>query len=168
MLLGNILMVPVGNSIIYVRPLYVESTGNPQPELRFVITVLGQNVQIQPSISESLAALLKVPVVPGSEGSTSGTSSSLASALAAQVNSLLSQAQTDYTAAQTALKNGGSTALAQYQADVDAMNGLIQEAESLLTPATGSSTSTTTTTTTPKTTTTTPKNKAKPKPSSTA
>ncbi len=47
MLLGNILMVPVGNAVIYVRPLYVESSGNPQPELTDVITVLGQNVQIQ-------------------------------------------------------------------------------------------------------------------------
>jgi len=150
-LLGNILLVPVGNSVIYVRPLYVESSGNPQPELRDVITVLGQNVQIQSTVGASLAALLSTPLATGPGGSVSTSPSSLAAATAQQVDLLLSEAQSDYDQAQAALKSGDSNALAQYQAQVDSMNQLIAEAETLLNPG-GSRppASTTTTTTTPK------------------
>ena len=148
-LLGNILMVPVGNAVIYVRPLYVESSSNPQPELRDVITVLGQDVQIQSTVSASLSALLKAPLPTGTGGSTSSQPSSLAAATAAEVNSLLAQAQADYQAAQAALTSGGSNALAQYQTEIVAMEQVLQEAQALLNPG-GGTTTTTTTTTVPK------------------
>jgi len=161
-LLGNILLVPVGNAVIYVRPLYVESTGNPQPELTDVITVLGQNVQIQSTIGASLQALLNTPLATGPGGSISSSSSSLATATAQQVTSLLAQAQSDYDQAQAALKSGGPNALAQYQSFIDAMDQAIAEAASLLNPAGTNPTPSTTTTTT-----TVPK-KANTKPTSTA
>ncbi len=41
-LLGNTLMVPIGQSIVYLRPLYVASSSSPQPQLNYVIGVLGQ------------------------------------------------------------------------------------------------------------------------------
>src|SRR6202034_772993 len=75
-LLGNVLMVPVGNAVIYVRPLYVESTSNPQPELTDVITVLGQKVEIQKTVSASLDALLTTTLPTTTGGSSSSSSSS--------------------------------------------------------------------------------------------
>jgi len=157
-LLGNILMLPVGNAVLYVRPLYVESSGNPQPELTDVISVLGQNVQIQPTVQQSLQQLLQVPIV--GQGGNSG-SSSLASATAQALNQYLQQAQTDYNAAQAALQSGSPTALSQYQTEINAMDQALQQAETLLNP-TGTSTSTTTTTTTV------PKKKGKTKSTATA
>ena len=41
-LLGNTLMVPIGQSIVYLRPLYVASSSSPQPQLNYVIGVLGR------------------------------------------------------------------------------------------------------------------------------
>ena len=157
-LLGNILMLPVGNAVLYVRPLYVESSGNPQPELTDVISVLGQNVQIFPTVQQSLQQLLQVPIV--GQGGNSG-SSSLASATAQALNQYLQQAQTDYNAAQAALQSGSPTALSQYQTEINAMDQALQQAETLLNP-TGTSTSTTTTTTTV------PKKKGKTKSTATA
>jgi hypothetical protein len=156
-LLGNILPVPVGDAVIYVRPLYVESTSNPLPQLNDVITVLGSDVQIQPTVSASLADLLKAPLPPTGTASSSSSSASLAAATQAEVQALLSEAQTDYTAAQAALTSGGTNALAQYQTEIDAMEQVIQQADALLNPAgststTSPTTSTTTTTTVPKTT----------------
>ena len=74
-LLGNTLMVPVGQSIIYLRPLYVASSSNPQPQLTDVIGVLGQKVVIEPTVSQTLSILLNTVVVtPGaSSGSASAT-----------------------------------------------------------------------------------------------
>jgi hypothetical protein len=146
-LLGNILMVPVGDSVIYVRPLYVEATGNPQPELTDVITVLGQNVQIKPTLQASLAALLQAPV-PGPGGS-SNVDTNLGSATTQAISQYLSEAQTDYTNALAALQTGGTTALGQYQTDISAMETALQNAQALINPTGSSSTTTTTSTTVP-------------------
>ena len=45
-LLGNTLMVPVGNPMVYLRPLYVASSTNPLPQLTYVIGVFGQKVVV--------------------------------------------------------------------------------------------------------------------------
>ena len=152
-LLGNILMLPVGNAVIYVRPLYVESTTNPLPQLTDVITVLGADVKIEPTVSASLNALLKIQVPTGTPGGSTSPTSSLGSATEVEVNSLIMQAQTDYQAAQAALTSGS---LAQYQTEIAAMEQVLQQAESLLNP-TGTSPTTSPTTTT----TTVPKKKTK-------
>jgi uncharacterized membrane protein (UPF0182 family) len=56
--LGNMLLVPVNNSIIYVRPFYVASDNNAQvPEMREVIAVFGQQVVMRPTLREALAVL---------------------------------------------------------------------------------------------------------------
>ncbi len=156
-LLGNILMIPVGDSVVYVRPLYVESSGNPEPELTYVISVLGQDVQIKPTVQESLEALLQVPIV-GSGGSSTNPSTEAEATLQA-ANQYLQQAQSDYQAAQNALQTGGANALSEYQSDIDAMASAINQAEALLNPTGSKSTPATTTTTT----TTPPKTKSKSK-----
>ncbi len=153
-LLGNTLSVPVGNSIIYVRPLYLEATGNPEPELADVITVLGNDVQMAPTISQSLSKLLSAPVNSGTGGATSSPTS-LAAAAAAQVSSLLQQAQADYNAAQSALTSGS---LATYQSDISAEEQVLNQAGAILSAAGAKATTPTTTTTTL------PTLKAKPKP----
>ena len=42
-LLGETLMVPIANSMVYLRPLYASPTTNPQPQLQYVVGVLGQD-----------------------------------------------------------------------------------------------------------------------------
>ena len=72
-LLGNTLMVPVGQSIVYLRPLYVASSSIPQPQLTYVIGVLGQKVVIKSTVAQTLSSLLKTPVIPGgSQGNPVG------------------------------------------------------------------------------------------------
>jgi hypothetical protein len=111
-------------------------------------------------VSASLADLLKAPLPPTGTAGSSSSSSSLAAATQAEVKALLADAQADYTAAQAALTSGGTSALAQYQTEIDAMEQVIQQADALLNPAgttTTSPTTSTTTTTVPKI----PKSKAK-------
>ncbi|MEL7208263.1 MAG: UPF0182 family protein, partial [Actinomycetota bacterium] len=56
--LGNLLLVPIEESILYVRPLYVEAEGDtPIPELRNVIVAFGDNIQMRNTLPEALAAL---------------------------------------------------------------------------------------------------------------
>jgi uncharacterized protein len=141
-LLGETLMVPIADSIVYFRPLYVASSTNPQPNLQYVVAVLGKNVQIDTSLSNVLGDLLNQTVsLPNG-----GTGVSSTGTLPAAVSGELAAAQTDYQNALSALKSGN---FATFGSDLQAMEQQLQAAQGLLgtTPG-GSSSSTTGTTTT--------------------
>ncbi len=127
-LLGNILLVPLGQSNLYVRPLYVEQTGNPQPELKYVIVVYGQQAYMAPTLSGALADALggSSKGAPSSSGSSSGA---LGGNVASEIQSDLNAASADYQQALSDLKSGN---LGQFQNDITAMNQAVQAAEALL------------------------------------
>ena len=138
-LLGETLMVPIANSMVYLRPLYVAATTNPQPQLAYVVAVLGKNVKIDVSLQAVLGDLLQTTVtLPTGSGGvpSSGT-------VPAAVAGYLQQAQADYTNALAALKAGN---LAAFQSDIQAMAQQITQAQQVLSPGTTSTTTTTTTT----------------------
>ncbi len=138
-LLGETLMVPIVDSMVYLRPLYVASTTNPQPNLQYVVAVLGKNVQIDSSLSAVLSDVLHATVsVPNGNGSSSSA------AVPAAVAGYLSAAQTDYTNALAALKQQN---LGAFQTAIQAMQQQIAQAQQLLS-STGAATGSTTTTTT--------------------
>ncbi len=143
-LLGNTLMVPIGQSIVYLRPLYVASSTLSQPQLNYVIGVLGQKVVIEPTVGSTLSDLLHLQTeIAGGGGSSSTT---VGGTVPAAVQQYLNAAQTDYQNAQTALAAGD---LGAYQTDIDAMAAAITNARAAITPTSGAKTTPTTTTTTP-------------------
>ena len=119
-LLGNTLMVPVGNSIIYLRPLYVASSSNPLPQLTDVIGVLGQKVVIDSSLGGTLSNLLNTPIAtPGGSPGGGGSTGPGIGTVPTQVQQELAAAQTYYQQAMAALKAGN---LGAYQSDIAAMD----------------------------------------------
>jgi hypothetical protein len=140
-LLGETLMVPIGNAMVYLRPLYVSPTTNPQPQLQYVVAVLGKQVQIDTSLTAVLSDLLQTQVTLPQGGSSAGT-------VPTAVQGLLQLAQTDYQNALNALKTGDFTAFGQ---DLQMMSQAITQAQSIIQQtAPGSAPTTTTTTTVPK------------------
>ena len=137
-LLGETLMVPIGNTMVYLRPLYVSPTTNPQPQLQYVVAVLGKQVQIDTSLTSVLSDLLQTTVTLPQGGSSAGT-------VPTAVQGLLQAAQTDYQNALTALKSGD---FATFGSDLQAMTQAISQAQSVIEQASPGSTPTTTTTTT--------------------
>ena len=123
-LLGNLLMVPVGDTMLYARPLYVSSSGNPLPQLKYFITVLDQKVSIQSSLGAALADVLgqatSVQPVTPSGGGRGGAKQTVAD--------LLAKATAAYDAAQAALKSGD---LSAYQHQIDLMGQAIADARKL-------------------------------------
>lgn len=124
-LLGNDLMIPLDQSILYVRPLYVTASSNPMPQLRYVIAVFNQQVAISPTLGGALSQVLGNSVTTNS-GTTGGGSTTKTGQTASYY---LTKAAADYSAAQVALKSGN---LGAYQADVNAMNAALTEAQSAL------------------------------------
>jgi uncharacterized membrane protein (UPF0182 family) len=136
-LLGNVLMIPVADAILYVQPLYVESSRNPFPVLQRVITVYGnQPATIGNTLSSALTQLFAAPV------QTSPTSGGTSTTLSPQAEALLAQAQQAYQQAQTDLKAGN---LGAYQNDINSLEATLQEVQALTGGPVASTTTTTTT-----------------------
>ncbi len=81
---GQLLVIPVGDAIIYVEPLYLQSEGLAFPELKKVILADGSNVVMADSVGEGLAMLLEdgapsdvVPIGSGGEGQATPNSEDL-------------------------------------------------------------------------------------------
>jgi uncharacterized membrane protein (UPF0182 family) len=74
---GNLLVVPIENSILYVSPLYLRAESGQLPELKRVIAAYGDRVVMEETLPAALAALFKetIPVVAlptNAEPSTAG------------------------------------------------------------------------------------------------
>lgn len=63
---GNILVIPVGNSILYVSPLYLRAASGQLPELKRVIAVYDDRVVMEKSLPQALAALFASPTASSS------------------------------------------------------------------------------------------------------
>ena len=67
---GNLLVIPIENSILYVSPLYLRAQQGHLPELKRVIAAYGEHVVMKETLAEALAALF---VEPGAEPTVSNT-----------------------------------------------------------------------------------------------
>jgi uncharacterized protein len=69
---GNLLVVPIDNSILYVSPLYLRAETGQLPELKRVIAAYADRVVMEDTLPEALAALFgasaPVPPVPQAGG----------------------------------------------------------------------------------------------------
>jgi len=128
-LLGNNLTVPLDSSVLYIRPLYVTSTANPLPQLRYVIAVFNQDVGIEPTLAAALSDVFDANVTGIANSNPGNGQGSGNTKTGASVSSYLAQASVDYTRAQSALSNGD---LGLYQRDVNAMNQQLKLAQSAL------------------------------------
>ena len=54
---GNLLVIPVGESLLYAEPVYIQAEGVMLPELKRVILATASKVVMEDSLSEALAAL---------------------------------------------------------------------------------------------------------------
>ncbi len=95
---GNLLVIPIGHSFIYVEPVFLIAEGNNIPQLRRVIVAYGDRVAMEPSIDQAIAFLFGQQIVratdqPQSVVSPAGQDS-------------LQEVRVNFEAAQQALQNG--------------------------------------------------------------
>jgi uncharacterized membrane protein (UPF0182 family) len=126
LLQGSLLLVPVEQSLLYIRPFYVEGTGATHfPQFRFLAAVYGNRAVLGDSLAGALSQLfpdLGPPPPTGGGGTPTGGGGG---PVPTDVAGILAQADTAYNDAQTALKAGN---LADYQKAVDRMADLIRQA----------------------------------------
>jgi uncharacterized protein len=121
---GNLLVIPIENSILYVSPLYLRAESGQLPELKRVIAAYGDRVVMDETLAGALAALFKgpAPAAPPSASAPSGASAK--TALAGPETDRAREALSHYNGAIQQLKSGN---WAGFGAELDALRPLLEE-----------------------------------------
>ena len=117
---GNLLVLPIENSLLYIEPIYLEATSVPIPQLKKVIAASGQNVVMEDTLDKALASLLgnATPTTPSGPGTPpSGT-----------VVQLIASANAHYAQAQKDLKAGDFVGYAQ---EIQTVGQILQQLAAL-------------------------------------
>jgi uncharacterized membrane protein (UPF0182 family) len=112
---GNLLVIPIENSILYVSPLYLRAEQGHLPELKRVIAAYGEHVVMRETLAEALAALFVDSRAPTTAGQTPGEGSAARGA---------QEALDHYNRAMERLKSGDWTGFGK---EIDAMRGLLED-----------------------------------------
>jgi uncharacterized protein len=153
---GSLQLIPIEDSLLYVRPIYVVSRSGRQPAFRFVVVFYAGKAVIATTVEK---ALVQFPafqglagVAPPTNPTTPNTPTTPTAPETETAVSLLAQASKVYDDAQTALKNGD---FARYGELSKQLGTLLDRAAAALNGTSDTSTPSTTSTTRPSTTSTT-------------
>jgi len=121
---GDLLTIPIGDSILYVLPMYVRAKQEAAvPELKLVMVVNGSSVSVANNLPEA---------IQGATGATTGGGQpppSGGGTVDQQIQRLLTQAVDHFAAAESALRNGD---LATYQSELEQAQALVERANELV------------------------------------
>jgi uncharacterized membrane protein (UPF0182 family) len=115
---GNLLVVPIGNSLLYVSPLYLRAESGQLPELKRVIAAYGDRVVMEETLPAALAALFNEPLQAGLSPVSAGAAPS------GPADERARAALEHYDQAIDRLKAGD---WAGFGAELDALRPLLQE-----------------------------------------
>ena len=111
---GNLLVIPIENSILYVSPLYLRAAEGQLPELKRVIAAYGDRVVMKETLAEALSALFESGTAP-----SASTRTPQAAPSAEQAREALDH----FHQAIERLKSGDWTG---FGAQLDAMRGILE------------------------------------------
>ena len=143
---GNLLVLPIENSLLYVEPLYLQAENGQIPELRRVIVASGERIVMEETLSEALTALFEgqpsilaestsLPTAEEGQAETtttdqpviapdSGESRPAIPPLSGDIGELARSAADHYDTAQTALQAGD---WATYGEELEQMKRILDE-----------------------------------------
>jgi uncharacterized membrane protein (UPF0182 family) len=125
---GNLLSIPIGNSLLYVEPVYVQATGGEKnlPELQKVIVSDGNNLVMRDTLDEALQVLFSY------ESSDTGTDDGASddsgdSSVTQEQEDLITEANSLFEKAQEAQQSGDWAAYGEY---LDQLEEVLSQMES--------------------------------------
>ena len=103
---GNLFVVPIENSLLYVEPIYLEASNTAIPEVKRVIVAYGDKIAYEPTLAEALDNLFGEgsgveSVVPEDNGSSKGDKKP-----ALTTKDYIQKAQDAFDRGQDAMKDG--------------------------------------------------------------
>lgn len=115
---GNLLIIPVEHSFIYVEPIYLESEQSQLPELKRVVGAYGDQLEMRANLEQALRAVFSMENVP--KGQTKGA---LTGAPVAHISTLAQKALSHYNQALNYLKQGN---WGKYGEELDQLHQILQ------------------------------------------
>jgi uncharacterized membrane protein (UPF0182 family) len=140
---GNLIVVPVGDSLLYLQPVYLQSTGSSFPEFQRIIVASPTEVVWAPTLGESLRLLLEAQETPGpgpspspgpspgptpSGGPSPSPSASPGDGLPADLSGLIAYANAHFESAQAALRAGD---FARYGVEIAKVEAALRRLDAL-------------------------------------
>jgi uncharacterized membrane protein (UPF0182 family) len=145
---GNLIVIPVGDSVVYLQPFYLQSTGQALPEFQRIVVASPREVVWSRTLGDGLRLLLAAeegggetpPPGPGESPGPSpeptspatepppGSPGPVATPPSGDVEALIEYANLHYELAQAALRDGD---LATYGEEIELVGAALQELEAL-------------------------------------
>ena len=154
---GNLIVLPINDALIYLQPIYLQSTGSAFPEFQRIVVASPRRVVWGETLTESLNLLLAseggAPTAPpptpepspgpsATPGSTPGPTATPPIGLPSDVQGLIAYANTHFELAEQALRDGD---FATYGAEIALVESALRQlqilAPGLVAPSPGASTS---------------------------
>ncbi len=115
---GNLLVIPIDHSFLYVEPVYLQSEQSKMPELKRVIVALGDHLQMRDNLDDALRAVFSVEAVPAAQ-----TKKVLTGVPAGPLPDMAQKALDHYNNAQDYLKKADWT---KYGQELDKIKAILQ------------------------------------------
>lgn len=119
---GNLLVIPIENSVLYIEPLYLQAEKSRMPELKRVIASYGNTIVMENSLQEALTRIFG----KGAAVSQPDSENEVDSGVEQNVQQLAALARQYYDEANQALKNGE---WAVYGEKLNQLNDIIRRLE---------------------------------------
>ncbi|MFC1908782.1 UPF0182 family protein [Chloroflexota bacterium] len=124
---GNLLFIPIGKSYIYVEPVFLQAESGGLPELKRVIVAIGEQITMEPTLGESLAAILGMeppPAPPPVSPAPTPIPPAPGEMDITDIARLITEAQQHYDQAQQYQREGN---WAEYGKELDALQAVLEQ-----------------------------------------
>ena len=129
---GNLLVVPIDESLLYVQPIYLAADTGGIPQFKRVVASFDSQIEIADTLDEVLVLLFGTPSDSGDGDGEGDGETPPEGTVQEQVEELLARAEVAFDLADEALVNGN---LAEYQKQVDIAAGYVEEANRIIAEA---------------------------------
>jgi len=119
---GNLLMIPLGKSNLYVEPVFLQAEAGGLPELKRVIVAAGEEIAMEPTLGECIAAIFGTEAPPTEPEVEPPPPTEPEAPVSSEIASLIEEAQQHYDTAQQYLKVGD---WANYGKELEALKAVL-------------------------------------------
>ncbi len=119
---GNLLLIPLGKSNLYVEPVFLQAETGGLPQLKRVIVAAGEQIAMEPTLEGSIAAIFGAEAPPTEPVVKPPAPALPEEAVAAEIANLIEEAQQHYNKAQQYLQAGD---WAGYGSELDALEAVL-------------------------------------------
>jgi len=121
---GNLLLIPLGEALLYVEPVFLQAEAGGLPQLKRVIVAAGEQIAMDLTLRESIAAIFGTEAPPTEPVVEPPAPAEPGEPVTAEIANLIEAAQQHYNKAQQYLQAGD---WAGYGEELDALEAVLDQ-----------------------------------------